>query len=79
MEQEIHAVVSPNHQDGSWLFSGVYSSPRFAERRLLWENLILVFGLHSLLWVVVGEFNEVLMREDKYEGWPVNISRALRF
>ncbi|XP_075660821.1 uncharacterized protein LOC142630676 [Castanea sativa] len=78
-EQEIHAVVTPNHQDGSWLLSVVYSSPCFAKRRLLWENLSSVAGLHSLPWVVAGDFNEVLMGEDKYGGRPVNISRALHF
>ena len=35
IEQEIHVVVTPNDQDGSWLLSAVYASPRFAERRLL--------------------------------------------
>lgn len=54
-------MVTPNHQDGSWLLSAVYASPRFAERRLLWENLSSVVGLHSLSWVVIGDFNEVLM------------------
>lgn len=79
MEQEIHAMVTPNHQDGLWLFSTVYTSPWFAERCLFWENLILVSGLHSLPWVVASDFNKVLIGEDKYGGWPVNISQALHF
>ena len=54
-------MVTPSHQDGSWLLSAVYASPRFAESRLLWENLSSVVGLHSLSWVVIGDFNEVLM------------------
>lgn len=72
-------MVTPNHQDGSWLLSAVYASPRFAKRRLLWENLSSVVGLHSLSWVVIGDFNEVLMGEDKYGSQPVNISRTLLF
>lgn len=54
-------MVTPSHQDGSWLLSAVYASPRFAESRLLWENLSSVVGLHSLSWVVIGDFNEVLI------------------
>ena len=57
----------------------VYASLRFAERCLFWENLIAVSGLHSLPWVIVGDFNEVLMGEDKFGGRSVNINRALIF
>ena len=78
-EQEIHAVVTPTYSNSSWLLSTVYASPRFAERRLLWENLITVYGLHSLPWVIAGDFNEVLMGEDKFRRQSVNINRALRF
>jgi len=78
-EQEIHAVVTPTYSNSSWLLSAVYASPRFVERRLLWENLITVYGLHSLPWVIAGDFNEVLMGEDKFRRQSVNINRALRF
>lgn len=71
-------MVTPNHQNGSWLLFAVYASPRVAERHL-WENLISIAGLHFLPWVVVGDFNEILVGEDKYGGQPVNISRVLRF
>ena len=36
-------------------------------------------GLHSLPWVIVGDFNEVLMGENKFGGRFVNINRALIF
>ena len=67
-EQEIHVVVTLNHQEGSWLLFVVYTSPCFAKRRFLWENLSSVVGLLSLPWVVASDFNEVLVGEDKFGG-----------
>lgn len=79
MEQEIHTVVTPRHSNTQWLLSAVYAGPRYAERRLLWENLESVASLHSLPWIIAGDFNDVLMGEDKFGGSPININRALRF
>lgn len=70
-EQEIHVVVSPSYSNTASL--------RFAERRLLWENLEVVFKLHSLPWMIAGNFNEVVMGEDKFGGKPVNVSKAICF
>ena len=78
-EQEIHALVTPIYSNTPWLLSAVYASRRFAERRLLWDNLKIVSDLHSFPWVMAGDFNEVLIGEDKYGGKAVNISRALQF
>lgn len=66
-EQEIHAIISFTSRP-SWLLLAVYGSPRFAERRLLWDNLKSVASLHSLPWVIVGDFNEVLIGVDKFGG-----------
>nr|XP_023880427.1 uncharacterized protein LOC111992798 [Quercus suber] len=77
-EQEIHVVVSTT-ANAPWLLFAVYASPRFAERRLLWDNLAMVVGLHSMPWVIAGDFNEALMGDDKFGGNSVNTSRALRF
>ena len=57
----------------------VYGNPRFAERHLLWDNLKIVVGLHSMPWVIAGDFNEVLMGEDKFGGKPVSLGKALLF
>ena len=78
-EQEIHALVKDLSSNFSWLLSAIYASPRHAKRRLLWENLSVVVELHALLWVIAGDFNEVLLGEDKFGASPVCISRALKF
>lgn len=75
-EQEIQALVSST-ANAPWLLFAIYASPRLVERKMLWENLETVAGLHSLPWVIAGDFNEVLMNEDKFGGADVSISRAL--
>ena len=78
-EQEIHILVRDLSSNNSWLMSAIYASPRFVERCLLWDNLSKVAKLHTLPWIIAGDFNEVLMGEDKFGGRPVNISRAINY
>ena len=47
-EQEIHATVKVRNANSSWLFTAVYTSPRTAERHILWNNLIKTAELHNL-------------------------------
>ena len=78
IEQEIHVIVNSSSRP-PWLLSTIYASPGFAERWLLWENLESVASLYSMPWVIAGDFNEVLMGEDKFRGNSVNIHRAFQF
>ena len=68
IEQKIHSMVTDLSFNSSWLLSAIYASPKYAERHFLWDNLSTVAGLHSLPWVIAGDFNEVLLGEDKYGG-----------
>ncbi|XP_023917864.2 uncharacterized protein LOC112029415 [Quercus suber] len=77
-KQEIHATVSFSSKP-LWLLSSIHGSPRFAERCLLWENLNSIAELHAMPWVIAGDFNEVLMGDDKFGGRLVNLGKALRF
>ena len=47
-EQEIHAIVKDLSLGTSWLLLAIYVSPIYAERKLLWENISTITGLHSL-------------------------------
>ena len=78
-EQEIHAIVKVNSSNLSWLFSAIYASPRFRERCLLWNNLSNVAQAHNLLWIIGGDFNEMLSSDEKFSGRPIIPSRALLF
>ena len=75
-EQKIHASVKVCQSSLSWIISAVYASPRFRERRLLWQNLCEVAALHSMPWIILGDFNECLSSEDKLGGLPVSMFRT---
>ena len=77
IEQEIHVTIKVRTSNLSWLFSAIYASPRFAERSVLWNNLINVVELHSMPWVIAGDFNESLSSADKLGGRDVSIRRSL--
>lgn len=78
-EQEIHAVVKVHSSHLSWLIFAVYASPRYSERKILWDNLDLLATLHHLPWLLLGDFTEILSSEDKLGGRPINLSRAIKF
>ena len=67
-EQEIHAVIRVRSQSLSWIISAIYTSPRFVERCMLWDNLKLIANLHDLPWALIGDFNEVISEEEKAGG-----------
>lgn len=59
-EQEIHAILKDLSLGNSWLLSALYSRTIYAKSNLLWDNLSIVVGLHSLPRVMAGDFNEML-------------------
>ena len=46
---------------------------------ILWNNLIQTAGLHNLMWVVAGDFNEPLTEKDKFGARAVSVNRSLLF
>lgn len=78
-EQEIHVVIKVHNSNSPWLFSGIYASPRFRERKILWGNLESIAESVDVPWVVLGDFNEVLSESEKYGGRGVCFNRAARF
>ena len=72
-------MVKVYPSNSNWLFSAVYASPRSAERKILWNNLMQVVDLHNMPWVLGGDFNEPLLKDDKFGGQVMNVKRALLF
>ena len=70
-EQEIHAIIRVRAQAFHWLLNAIYASPRFEERCILWNNLKMLAAMHDLPWALMGDFNEVLSKKEKFGGNPV--------
>ena len=79
MEQEIHAMVKVCGSNLTWFISAIYASPRLAERRLVWSNLLEIAKLHNHPWLMLGDFNEILSSEDKFGRNNLNLNRTLDF
>ena len=78
-EQEIHVFVKVHYSDFSWLLSAIYASPRIEERAILWNNLASIAKSHNLPQVIVGDFNEPLITNDKFGGRSISVNRSLLF
>ncbi|KAL0012521.1 hypothetical protein SO802_007629 [Lithocarpus litseifolius] len=78
-EQEIHVLVKVTSSSFEFIFSAIYTSPRFHERCILWNNLKNAADLHEKPWIIAGDFNEVLADGDKFGGRAVNSNRSLLF
>lgn len=78
-EQEIHVVMQVCNSNSQWLFSGIYVSPRYKERKVLWANLETIAETTYIPWIVLGDFNEVVSESEKLGGGTINFNKALRF
>ncbi|KAF7837230.1 uncharacterized protein G2W53_005712 [Senna tora] len=51
-----------------FLVTFVYASPDKTKRTTLWNELIDLAGIHSLPWLVCGDFNDILETDEKWGG-----------
>jgi len=47
-KHEIYAVIKLHSSNLSWLITAIYASPKYRERRILWDNLNQIATLHNL-------------------------------
>ena len=65
--QFVHMEVSvPNHNP--FLFTAVYGSPSFKGKQILWTKLRDVDVDVIVPWIVAGDFNSFLTRDEKKGG-----------
>ncbi|KAJ8761671.1 hypothetical protein K2173_004447 [Erythroxylum novogranatense] len=60
-----HVVMADGN---SWILSAVYASTTLSLRDQMWDDLQEWFAGRNLPWLVIGDFNDVLSREEKQDG-----------
>ncbi|EOY23818.1 Uncharacterized protein TCM_015594 [Theobroma cacao] len=59
-----------------WLLTAVYGSPNAEERKWLWHSLKLSSEIHDLAWMIIGDFNQVLLLDEKTGKNGVNVAHC---
>jgi hypothetical protein len=57
------------------LCSGVYASPTYTVRPAVWEYLADLSDNNSILWLVIGDFNDILLPSE-HKGGVFSMSKA---
>lgn len=74
-DQMIHAMASfPGVP--YFLLTSVYGSPDADDRKGLWDSLSAASSLHSLPWLALVDFNQVLSAEEKMGRHGVNLNNC---
>lgn len=60
--QGVHALVDSKTP---FFLSAIYASPRFNNRKLLWDNLRDVASNVNMSWLVISDFNDVVCQSEK--------------
>ena len=61
-------VIIDHEVDDAWRFIGFYRDPKTASRENSWSTLRSLSSQFNLPWVFMGDFNEILLAEEK-QGW----------
>ena len=61
-------VIIDHEVDDTWQFIGFYRDPKTASGENSWSTLKSLSSQFNLPWVFMGDFNEILLAEEK-QGW----------
>ena len=78
-EYSIHVLVKVPSQSHNFLLTAIYASPNFNKRKMLWEYLKILAPSVNLSWFLLGDFNEMLTKDEKMGGLPLNRNRIFAF
>ena len=78
-ENSIHVLVHVSSPSLSFLLTAVYASPNFYKHQLFWNYLQNLATIVALPWVLLGDFNDMLSKDEKMGGLPLNRNRVTAF
>lgn len=65
--KEIHCMVQVCPHGPPFLFSTIYATTLLSSRKVLWQNLKHIAYSYKGLWIVGGDFNDILYSNEKLE------------
>ena len=78
-DNSIHALVKVPSPSLSFLLTVVYASPNFNKRKIFWNYLQNLATAISLPLVLLGDFNDMLLDDEKLGGLPLNRTHVSAF
>ena len=78
-DHSLHALVKVNSPPLTFLLTIVYASPNFAKRKVFWNYLENLASIICLPWVLLGDFNDMIFKDEKMGGLPLNKTRIAAF
>ena len=78
-DHSIHALVKVPSPPISFLLTAVYAPPHFNKRKPFWDYLENLAKNISLPWILLGDFNDMILEDEKSGGLPVNKTRMAAF
>ena len=78
-DYSIHALVKVPSPSLSFLLTAVYASPNFNKRKIFWNYLQNLATAITLPWVLFGDFNDMLLDDEKLGGLPLNRTNVSAF
>jgi hypothetical protein len=61
-------ILEDSTTDRAWRFTGFYGDPTRARRKESWRMLRFLRNENDLLWLCVGDFNEILYDHKQFGG-----------
>ena len=64
-EYNIHTLVKIPTNSCNFLFTAIYASPNFNKHKILWNYLKDLSPSVNMYWVILGDFNDMLAKDEK--------------
>ena len=74
----IHGIVNEGSID-EWVFTVVYANPNITLKQQCFEKVAQLARNIRTPWMVIGDFNEILLASEKVGGAPVDHRRIAWF
>ena len=72
-------MIKVNSDSSLFVLTAVYASPQFNKRKRMWQHLEDFVATINQPWVLLGNFNDMLSKDEKLGGLLINPSRIRAF